>query len=130
MKFPNLIFLVFGGIELASGLMGLTFSLADYEALFNITPLADPAVMIFMKGFSNALLSLGLMTIMVFFLPESRARAGFAAALVVMNAIAGWYCFSIENLPAVYASGAWMHGVFAIVFSWIVFYYSRLLRSL
>lgn len=60
LKFPNLIFLTFGGGELASGLMGLTFSLADYEAVFNITPLADPAVMIFMKGFSCTLFCLGL----------------------------------------------------------------------
>ena len=116
MERANWTFLEFGLFEITAGLFGLTSSIEDYRALFALESLMDEPAMIFAKGFSNGLLCIGICAVLAFFIQHEPIKAAFAGAFALMNAVAAWYCYTIEGLPTAYAASTYPHLAFALAF--------------
>ena len=111
----KIIFLVFAVFEIVSGILNMTADSETLRELVGTAETLEPAEMLYPMAFGNALIAIGLASLLAFFLTERRSLVGLSVVFAVFNAGAAWLCLTLP-LPDVFTSGGYTHVGFSVVF--------------
>jgi len=116
MKYLKYIFILFGLFEIFAAYGSLTSSPEAINTEFG-GQFITPESMHYVKGFGNAILSLGIISIATFFVKERLALIGIIIGCLIYNILAAYGCYVDLHLTSRYQVGMYAHSVFSVLFA-------------
>ena len=117
-----ILFIVYGAFELTAGIMQITQSAETINAQFGSDVLTPPAL-IYVQGFGNGLLTLGVLSLLAVFIRHATTRAVLAGGFALFNVLAAYSCLTVPNIPTAFSAAGYVHALFAVLFAVAAFVY-------
>ena len=115
MKFLKFVYLLFAALELLGGFLARNTTADTLFERFGGRYIEPEAMGVF-SGFSNALITLAIISVFGFFLKERLAKLGLCVGFAFYNIMAAINCFNALIAKETYQIPGVLHTIFGVLF--------------